>query len=65
MDAFVNLRPSMLDEHVWFAPFIEVRTQEKLSWASTPAMHSFETQPEFEDYGKLIEAFARQGARPA
>jgi hypothetical protein len=43
----------------------EVWTQERLAWASTPAVHSFATQPEFEDYAKLLEAFARQGARPA
>ena len=65
MDEFVNLRPSMLDEHSWFVPFIEVWTQERLAWASTPAVHSFATQPLFEDYAKLIGEFAREGARPA
>lgn len=65
MDAFVNLRPSMLDDHGWFVPFIEVWTQERLPWASTPAAHSFATQPELEGYARLVEAFARQGARPA
>ena len=63
MDEFVNLRPSMLDDHRWFVPFIEVWTQERLAWASTPAVHSFATQPLFEDYAKLIEEFAREGAR--
>ena len=33
MDWFVNLRPSMLDEHGWFAPFVETWTSEKLPWA--------------------------------
>jgi hypothetical protein len=65
MDEFVNLRPSMLDDHNWFVPFIEVWTQERLAWAGTPAVHSFATQPEFEDYAKLLEEFARQGAHPA
>jgi hypothetical protein len=65
MDEFVNLRPSMLDDHNWFVPFIEVWTQERLAWASTPAVRSFATQPKFEDYAKLLQAFARQGARPA
>jgi hypothetical protein len=27
MDEFVNLRPSMLDDHNWFVPFIEVWTR--------------------------------------
>jgi len=61
---FVNLRPSMLDEHGWIVPFIEVWTQEKLSWANTPAVHSYATQPAFSDYTKLIEEFARIGCRP-
>jgi hypothetical protein len=65
MDEFVNLRPSMLDDHDWFVPFIEVWTQERLAWARTPAVRSFATQPQFEDYAKLLEEFARQGARPA
>jgi hypothetical protein len=64
MDEFVNLRPSVLDDHRWFVPFIEVWIQERLPWASTPAVHSFATQPPFEDYAKLIEEFAREGARP-
>ena len=55
----------MLDDHGWFVSFIEVWTQERLAWASTPAVHSFATQPEFEDIAKLLDAFARQGARPA
>ncbi|HYI01679.1 serine hydrolase domain-containing protein [Hyalangium sp.] len=36
MDAFVNLRPSMLDDRSWFVPYIETYTVEKLPWA-TPA----------------------------
>jgi hypothetical protein len=64
MDEFVNLRPSTLDDPSWFVPFIEVWTQERLRWASTPAVHSFATQPRFEDYTKLIGQFAREGARP-
>jgi hypothetical protein len=64
MDWFVNLRPSMLDDHGWFVPFIEVWTQERLPWASTPAVTSFATEPRFEDYAKLVVAFAQHGARP-
>lgn len=65
MDEFVNLRVSMLDEHDWFVPFIEFWKQESLPWATTPAVHSFATQPQFEEFGKLIEEFAKNGARPA
>ena len=64
MNRFVNLRPSMLDDHSWIVPFIEVWTHEKLPWASTPAVHSYATLPAFTDYPKLIEEFARSGFRP-
>ena len=55
----------MLDEHRWFAPFVEFWTQEKLPWAATPAAHSFATEPEFADFDRLIDDFAARGARPA
>jgi hypothetical protein len=64
MDWFVNVRPSMLDEHRWFVPFAEFWTCEKLPWASTPARHSYETVPELAAFGPLIEAFAQEGVRP-
>jgi hypothetical protein len=64
MDWFVNVRPSMLDDHGWFVPFIETWTGEKLPWAHTPAPHSFATQPELPAFEPLIHAFAKEGARP-
>lgn len=63
-DEFVNLRATTLDDHPWFVPFIEVWTQEKLPWAQTPAIHSFAIEPALDDYFKLAEEFARDGARP-
>lgn len=65
MEEFVNLRPSMLEDHSWFVPYIEVWVQEKLPWASTPAARSFPTEPAFEDYAGLIDEFAREGVRPS
>jgi hypothetical protein len=64
MDWFVNVRPSLLDGHRWFVPFIETWTSEKLPWAETPAKHSFEKVPEMPEFGPLIEAYAREGVRP-
>jgi hypothetical protein len=64
LDFLVNVRATMLDEHQWFAPFVEVHTAEKLPWATTSARHSFATQPDRDGYTALIEAFAREGARP-
>lgn len=57
-EAFVNLRPSMLDEHRWFVPFVEFWTREKLPWANTPAVHSYETQPPMEAFPALLEQYA-------
>lgn len=65
MDWFVNVRPSLLDDHRWFVPFIETWTSEKLPWATTPARHSFETVPELPAFEPLIAEYAEKGARPA
>jgi hypothetical protein len=58
IDWFVNLRPTMLDDHAWYAPFIETWTAEKLPWAATSAVHSYEALPAFEDYEGLIAEYA-------
>lgn len=62
MDWFVNLRPTMLDDPRWFSPFIETFTSEKLPWATTPAVHSFEKFPAFEAYEGLTRDFAALAA---
>ncbi len=64
-DTFVNLRPTMLDDCSWFVPFIETMTSEKLPWAITSAIHSFEKWPAFEEYKRLTEEYAKQVAGPA
>lgn len=64
LDWLVNLRPSMLDEHRWFEPFVEFWTSEKLPWASTPARRSYESVPQLQDFEGLMKAYAEEGARP-
>ena len=59
-DTFVNLRPTMLDDCTWFVPFIETMTSEKLPWAITSAIHSFEKWPAFEEYKRLTEKYAKR-----
>ena len=59
IDQFVNVRPTMFDEASWFVPFIESYTCEKLSWANTPARHSFEKFPARTDYTGLLEDYAK------
>lgn len=57
----VNVRPSMFDDHAWFRPFMETFTANKLPWAITGALHSFEAFPRDEDYMPLVQAFAASG----
>jgi hypothetical protein len=64
VDYFVNVRPTVLDEHAWVQPFVEVYTSEKLPWAATGARHSYALQPDFAGYQPLVEEFAVSGARP-
>jgi hypothetical protein len=64
LDWFVNLRATMLDDPGWFAPFIETCTNEKLPWAATPAVHSFEAFPAFGEYEGLLKAYAAQMEKP-
>jgi hypothetical protein len=64
LDMFVNVRPTMLDDPSWFSPFIETFTREKLAWAATPAVHSFETFPPFDAYAALTRDYAALGEPP-
>ena len=64
MDSFVNLRATMLDEHRWVTPFVELWTSEKLPWATTGATHAFETSPDMDGWQALMAEFVDAGARP-
>ncbi len=57
MGDFVNVRATMLDDTGWFVPFLESCTSEKLAWAQTPAVHSYEHFPPVDDYERLIADF--------
>ena len=58
LDSFVNIRVTMLDDPSRYPPFIETYTSEKLPWAATPAVRSFERFPEFEEYEGLVRDYA-------
>jgi hypothetical protein len=58
MDAFVNVRPTMFDVPEWSTPFIETCISEKLPWAKTSAVHSYDRFPPPEDYGRLMQEYA-------
>ena len=57
LDAFVNIRPTMLDDASWFSPFVETYTSAKLPWATTGATHSFPEFPPMEAYEALTKEF--------
>ena len=61
-DAFVNIRRTMLGNTKWFSPFIETYTSERLPWATTSAIHSFERFP-FESYEGLVREYSEELAR--
>ena len=62
IDFFVNVRPTMLEETGWYSPFIETFTSEKLEWAATPAVHSYDKFPPMEDYERLLGDYAARSA---
>ena len=64
LDMMVNVRASMLDDHVWFVPYIETCTSEAFPWAKTGAQHSFPNIPPLEVYPPLVAEFAQRGPRP-
>ena len=57
-DDLVNVRATMFDDARSFTPFVETYTSEKLPWATTPAVHSFEQVPPLERFPELCEEFA-------
>ncbi len=61
---FVNLRATMLDDTSWCVPFIETCTDERLPWATTPAVHSFGKFPPMTDYARLVAEYTEKGSRP-
>jgi hypothetical protein len=60
---FVNVRTTMLDDPSGLEPFVETQTAEKLPWATTPAVHSFERFPEMEKYLSLVEEYAARSTK--
>ena len=58
LDFFVNLRPTLLDDPSWFAPYLETWTSEMLPWATTPAIRSFAALPPEDSYEGMIAGYA-------
>lgn len=50
----VNVRPTMLEDHAWFVPFMETCTATRLPWAQTGAARSFEAFPPTDTFNDLL-----------
>jgi hypothetical protein len=59
MEELVNVRASLMEDAQSFRPFIETYTDEKLPWATTPAVHSFSKFPPLEQFPTLLSEFAK------
>jgi hypothetical protein len=64
LDAFVNVRATMLDDRAWYAPFVDTARAEGFPWAATGAAHSFPGMPANDAFGPLVAEFAERGPRP-
>lgn len=53
----VNVRAPLLDDPAPWPPFVEVCTDERLPWATTPARHSYPAFPPEGDWPGLMVAF--------
>ncbi|WP_217351223.1 GFA family protein [Thalassospira marina] len=58
IDAFVNVRPTLLQDSRWTTPFIETMTKNRLSWVRTPAKYQFDEFPPMDQFDDLMKAFA-------
>lgn len=56
----VNVRPTMFDDHAWFAPFAETFTKTKLPWAVTGATRSFDEFPPMDKFDDLIKEYGEK-----
>ena len=46
-------------------PTTKIATAHRQSpWATTPAVHSYTTEPDFSEYEGLMQAYQAEGARP-
>ena len=62
MGDLVSVRAMLCDDARAFVPFIETYTSEKLPWATTPAVHSFERYPPVEQFPDLLAEYANSTA---
>ena len=57
-EARLNVRTTLCRDRSWFTPFIEIMTKDKLSWAVTPAIHSYDVFPSPGEFKRLLAEFS-------
>nr|WP_281171965.1 GFA family protein [Leisingera daeponensis] len=57
-DARVNVRPTLCYDSSWVEPFAETMTRDKLTWAETPAVHTYEAFPSPAEFEELLAKFS-------
>ncbi|WP_312780841.1 GFA family protein [Brevundimonas sp.] len=62
--AFVNVRPSLLDDGGWVVPYADTWTAQSLPGVQSGARVHYPEFPPVEDYAGLMEGYARDGVRP-
>ncbi|MGQ0533930.1 MAG: GFA family protein [Caulobacteraceae bacterium] len=64
LQGVTNFRSTMLDDATWVVPFVESNVTEKLPGVVTGAKRSFDGFPPPSEYGRLMQEYAQEGARP-
>lgn len=59
VDTRINVRPTLCDDTSWVKPFVETMTKEKLPWATTSAVHSFDAFPSIDEFQRHQAEFAK------
>ena len=54
----MNVRMTLFEGLISFAPFIEIHTSEKLPWVKTAAVHIYDKVPAPEELGNLLSEYA-------
>jgi hypothetical protein len=60
----VNFRATMLEDASWVIPFAESNVAQKLPGVQSGAKYSYAEFPPVEERAKLMQEYAREGARP-
>ena len=63
--AFVNLRPSLLEDASWVVPYADTGVVDRFPGVQSGARVGYPAFPPVEDYAGLMEGYARDGAKPA